>query len=99
LLRRALGLSQRALAGEGVSYAYISRIEAGGRRPSVKTLRAIAPKLGVSVHWLETGVEDPAEALAEVILALAPGEPVTKEARALARPVLRARRHQGSKQS
>jgi transcriptional regulator with XRE-family HTH domain len=54
-LRRERNLSQRELAGPGVSYAYISRIEAGARRPSVKALRTLAPKLGVSVEYLETG--------------------------------------------
>src|ERR687884_1856852 len=54
-LRQERGLSQRELAGPGVSYAYISRIEAGARRPSVKALRTLAPKLGVSVEYLETG--------------------------------------------
>ena len=38
-----------------MSYAYISRIEAGARRPSVKALRQLARKLGVSVEYLETG--------------------------------------------
>src|SRR5256885_1194068 len=42
-LRRERGLSQRELASPGVSYAYISRIEAGARRPSVKALRRRAP--------------------------------------------------------
>src|SRR5256714_1366657 len=54
-LRHECGLSQRELASPGVSYAYISRIEAGARRPSVKALRQLAPKLGVSVEYLETG--------------------------------------------
>src|SRR5438045_9671711 len=54
-LRVDRGLSQRELSGPGVSYAYISRIEAGARRPSVKALRTLAPKLGVSVEYLETG--------------------------------------------
>src|SRR5438046_1280743 len=54
-LRLERNLSQRELAGPGVSYAYISRIEAGARRPSVKALRMLAPKLGVSVEYLETG--------------------------------------------
>lgn len=58
-LRRFRGLSQRQLATEHVSYAYISRIEAGARNPSVKALREIAPKLGVSVHYIETGDDDP----------------------------------------
>ena len=39
----------------GVSYAYISRIEAGARTPSVKALRKLSQKLGVSVEYLETG--------------------------------------------
>lgn len=54
-LRLERGLSQRELAGPGVSYAYISRIEAGTRRPSVKALRTLAKTLGVSPEYLETG--------------------------------------------
>jgi tetratricopeptide (TPR) repeat protein len=56
-LRRERGLSQRELSSPGVSYAYISRIEAGARTPSVKALRMLARKLGVSVEYLETGRE------------------------------------------
>jgi tetratricopeptide (TPR) repeat protein len=56
-LRRERGLSQRDLAEPGVSYAYISRIEGGARRPSVKALRMLARKLGVSADYLETGSE------------------------------------------
>jgi transcriptional regulator with XRE-family HTH domain len=48
-------LSQRDLSSPGVSYAYISRIEAGARTPSVKALRKLAQKLEVSVEYLETG--------------------------------------------
>jgi transcriptional regulator with XRE-family HTH domain len=54
-LRLEHGLSQRDLSSPGVSYAYISRIEAGARSPSVKALRKLAEKLGVSVDYLETG--------------------------------------------
>jgi tetratricopeptide (TPR) repeat protein len=54
-LRVARGFSQRDLSSPGVSYAYISRIEAGARTPSVKALRKLAQKLGVSVEYLETG--------------------------------------------
>jgi transcriptional regulator with XRE-family HTH domain len=62
-LRLERGLSQRELAAPGVSYAYISRIEAGTRQPSVKALRKLAGKLGVSADYLETGSElDPAAA-------------------------------------
>lgn len=56
-LRQEQGLSQRALASPGVSYAYISRIEAGTRQPSMKALRKLAAKLGVSPDYLETGHE------------------------------------------
>jgi len=56
-LRLERGLSQRELEAPGVSYAYISRIEGSARRPSVKALRALAPKLGVTVEYLETGSE------------------------------------------
>src|SRR5207237_4752744 len=54
-LRLERQLSQRELSSPGVSYAYISRIEAGARRPSVKALRQLARKLSVSVEYLETG--------------------------------------------
>src|SRR4051794_3684053 len=56
-LRTERGLSQRELSAPGVSYAYISRIEAGARRPSVKALRQLARKLAVSAEYLETGSE------------------------------------------
>jgi tetratricopeptide (TPR) repeat protein len=54
-LRLERSFSQRDLSSPGVSYAYISRIEAGARTPSVKALRMLAAKLGVSVEYLETG--------------------------------------------
>jgi transcriptional regulator with XRE-family HTH domain len=60
-LRIEHGLSQRDLSSPGVSYAYISRIEAGARAPSVKALRRLAGKLGVSVEQLETGTPTPIE--------------------------------------
>lgn len=52
------GLTQRDLRAVGVSYAYISRIEAGDRTPSVKAIRLLAEKLGVTPEYLESG-EDP----------------------------------------
>ena len=62
-LRLERGFSQRELAAPGVSYAYISRIEAGTRQPSVKALRRLAAKLGTSADYLETGSDlDPAAA-------------------------------------
>lgn len=56
-LRTERGFSQRDLSSPGVSYAYISRIEAGARQPSVKALRMLARKLAVSPDYLETGHE------------------------------------------
>src|SRR3954452_19945346 len=68
-LRRERGLSQRERSAPGVSYAYISRIEAGARRPSVKALRQLARKLGVSAEYLETGSEIPDAERGELALA------------------------------
>src|SRR5712671_3156114 len=78
-LRLDRHLSQRELAAPGVSYAYISRIEAGTRQPSVKALRRLAAKLGVSADYLETGSDlDPAAArelrLSDLELAIRLGE-------------------------
>src|SRR3954454_10494563 len=85
--RLRAGMSQRELSQPGVSYAYISRIEAGVRTPSVKVLRKLAPKLGVSVSWLETGEDDPAEELARIVLA-SNGAALDARAAVLARRVL-----------
>jgi transcriptional regulator with XRE-family HTH domain len=58
--RLELGLSQRELACERRDLrAYISRLEANARTPSVKALRKLAAKVDVSAHWLETGQPDP----------------------------------------
>lgn len=46
--RRKLGLTQRQAATQRVSYAYISRIEAGQRTPSLSALIEIAEKLDVT---------------------------------------------------
>ena len=89
--RVELGLSQRELASEGVSYAYISRLEANARRPSIRALRQLAPKLGVSAHWLETGEADPAEELARIVLEHR-GRPLPKAAIPLARKILNSAR-------
>src|SRR6476646_12081047 len=67
-LRLDRHLSQRELAAPGVSYAYISRIEAGTRTPSVKALRRLAAKLGVSADYLETGSDLDAAAARELRL-------------------------------
>jgi transcriptional regulator with XRE-family HTH domain len=84
-LRLQRSLSQRELAAPGVSYAYISRIEAGTRQPSVKALRRLAAKLGVSAAYLETGSDlDPTETrelqLSDIELAIRLGEKDSLEA-------------------
>src|SRR5579862_8337094 len=53
--RRAAGLSQRQLAFDGCTAAYVSRIEAGARTPSFQILRVFAEKLGVTADYLATG--------------------------------------------
>jgi transcriptional regulator with XRE-family HTH domain len=86
--RLELGLSQRELACEGVTYAYISRLEANTRTPSVRALRKLATKLQVSPHWLETGERDPAEELARLVLEYR-RRPLPVRATRLARTLLR----------
>src|SRR4051794_20006865 len=60
--RERAGYSQRDLAFHGCSAAYISRIEAGARIPSLQLLRELGRRLGVSADYLATGDElTPAE--------------------------------------
>ncbi len=55
--RLAAGLSQRQLSFPGCSAAYISRLEAGDRVPSLQLLRKLAQKLSADEQYLATGVE------------------------------------------
>jgi transcriptional regulator with XRE-family HTH domain len=55
--RARAGLSQRQLSFPGCSPAYISRIEAGDRIPSLQLLREMGRCLGVSEDYLATGRE------------------------------------------
>jgi tetratricopeptide (TPR) repeat protein len=73
--RERAGLSQRQLAFPGCTAAYISRLEAGARVPSLQMINQLALRLDVSGQWLATGVEaaaaQPSELLdAEVALRL-----------------------------
>jgi transcriptional regulator with XRE-family HTH domain len=54
-VREDRGLTQRDIAVPGVSAQYVSKIERGQRTASVKALRKLAPALGVSARFLETG--------------------------------------------
>ena len=76
--REAAGLSQRRLAFPGCSPAYISRIEAGERIPSLQLLRELARRLGVTEDYLATGGEadspGAAQKLVEAEIALRLGD-------------------------
>lgn len=54
--RMRVGLTQAEAAGSQMSTAYVSRIEAGQRRPDPALLAALAERLGTSVEQLLTGV-------------------------------------------
>jgi tetratricopeptide (TPR) repeat protein len=53
--REAAGLTQRELSFEGCTAAYVSRIEAGARVPSLQILHEFARRLGVRPEYLATG--------------------------------------------
>jgi transcriptional regulator with XRE-family HTH domain len=75
--RTRAGLSQRQLAFPGCTAAYISRLEAGARVPSLQMINQLASRLAVTGQWLATGVEPPAaddDQLIEADVALRLGE-------------------------
>ncbi|HET7129205.1 MAG TPA: tetratricopeptide repeat protein [Gaiellaceae bacterium] len=81
--RTKAGLSQRQLAFPGCTAAYISRLEAGARIPSLQMVNQLAARLDVTGSWLATGVDvvaaEPAD-LVEAEVALRLGELDTAEA-------------------
>jgi tetratricopeptide (TPR) repeat protein len=56
--RHAAGLTQRDLSFDGCTAAYVSRIEAGARVPSLQILHEFAKRLEVSPEYLATGQPD-----------------------------------------
>jgi tetratricopeptide (TPR) repeat protein len=56
--RERAGLSQRQLSFPGCSPAYLSRIEAGDRTPSLQLMRELARRLGVTEDYLAYGIEE-----------------------------------------
>lgn len=54
-LRLARGLRQAEVAGDDISIAYVSRIEAGQRRADARVLALIAERLGTTPEQLLTG--------------------------------------------
>lgn len=55
-LRMAQGLSQTALAGDGMSTGYLSRLESGARQPTDRAVAYLADRLGLA----PADFEDPA---------------------------------------
>ena len=65
--REAAGLTQRDLSFEGCTAAYVSRIEAGARVPSLQILREFGKRLGVSADFLATGGPEDADLSSELL--------------------------------
>ncbi len=55
--RVARGLTQEMVAGKEISGAYVSRIEAGQRRPEPAVAQLLVERLGTTLDYLVTGVE------------------------------------------
>jgi transcriptional regulator with XRE-family HTH domain len=70
--RRAAGLSQTELAGDGISPSYVSLLESGRRRPSPGVAALLAAKLGCSTSELLEG--EPSEHDRRIQLELAYAE-------------------------
>src|SRR5439155_5205677 len=69
--RERAGLSQRALARDICTPAYISRLEKGERIPSLQLLRRLASRVGADADELASGVPRPtADPLLDAELAL-----------------------------
>lgn len=75
--RHSAGLTQRELSFDGCTAAYVSRIEAGARVPSLQILREFGKRLGVTADFLATGSssgDDLSSDLLEAELALRLGD-------------------------
>ncbi|GIM64234.1 hypothetical protein Pve01_82710 [Planomonospora venezuelensis] len=69
-IRVALGLTQGEVVGDTMSVAYLSRLETGARRPTVKALTALAMRLDVTIDSLLETDTEPGQDSDEVRLAL-----------------------------
>lgn len=56
-LRNERGWTQGELAGANISTGYVSRIESGTRRPTMKVLVELAERLGTTTRQLLNGIE------------------------------------------
>lgn len=72
--RQDAGLKQRELTFEGCTAAYLSRVEAGQRIPSLQILTRLAERLGTSADFLATGKHPEPDPLFEAELAGRTGE-------------------------
>lgn len=75
--REGAGLTQRDLSFEGCTAAYVSRIEAGARVPSLQILHEFGRRLGVRPEYLATGAlgtDDLSSDLLEAEVALQLGD-------------------------
>jgi tetratricopeptide (TPR) repeat protein len=72
--RHAAGLKQRELTFDGCTPAYLSRVEAGQRIPSLQILTKLAERLGTTPEFLATGKHPQPDALFEAELAARTGQ-------------------------
>jgi tetratricopeptide (TPR) repeat protein len=72
--RLAAGLKQRELTFEGCTPAYLSRVEAGQRIPSLQILAKLAERLATTAEFLATGKHPEADPLFEAELAARTGD-------------------------
>ena len=54
-IRVARGLTQGEVVGDTMSVAYLSRLETGARKPTVKALSALAARLDVTIDCAARG--------------------------------------------
>lgn len=72
--RKAAGLKQRELTFDGCTPAYLSRVEAGQRIPSLQILTRLAERLGTTADFLATGKHPAPDPLFEAELAARTGD-------------------------
>jgi transcriptional regulator with XRE-family HTH domain len=72
--RQAAGLKQRELTFDGCTPAYLSRVEAGQRIPSLQILTKLAERLGTTAEFLATGKDPEPDPLFEAELAARTGD-------------------------
>jgi tetratricopeptide (TPR) repeat protein len=72
--RQAAGLKQRELTFDGCTPAYLSRVEAGQRIPSLQILTRLAERLATTAEFLATGKHPEPDPLFEAELAARTGD-------------------------